>query len=68
MVYDGTCKVCTRLANLLRKWDRPHTLRGGLVADAGRHGAISVDSAARVRGGAADGGAGWDDLERRRGN
>ena len=21
-VYDGTCKVCTRLANVLRKWDR----------------------------------------------
>jgi predicted DCC family thiol-disulfide oxidoreductase YuxK len=21
-VYDGTCKVCTRLANALRKWDR----------------------------------------------
>ncbi len=20
-VYDGTCKVCTRLANVLRKWD-----------------------------------------------
>jgi len=20
-VYDGTCKVCTRLANALRKWD-----------------------------------------------
>ena len=21
-VYDGTCKVCTRLANALRQWDR----------------------------------------------
>ena len=26
VVYDGTCKVCTRLANVLRKWDRAHTL------------------------------------------
>lgn len=23
-VYDGTCKVCTRLANALRKWDARH--------------------------------------------
>jgi predicted DCC family thiol-disulfide oxidoreductase YuxK len=23
-VYDGTCKICTRLAGLLRKWDRDH--------------------------------------------
>ena len=23
-VYDGTCKVCTRLANVLRKWDARH--------------------------------------------
>src|SRR5688572_23722179 len=22
VVYDGTCKVCTRLATVLRKWDR----------------------------------------------
>lgn len=22
VVYDGTCKVCTRLANVLRKWER----------------------------------------------
>ena len=21
-VYDGTCKVCTRLSGVLRKWDR----------------------------------------------
>ena len=21
-VYDGTCKVCTRLSNMLKKWDR----------------------------------------------
>lgn len=26
VVYDGMCKVCTRLANVLRKWDRKHTL------------------------------------------
>ena len=26
VVYDGMCKVCTRLANVLRKWDRNHTL------------------------------------------
>jgi len=26
VVYDGTCKVCTRLANMLRKWDRGHIL------------------------------------------
>jgi predicted DCC family thiol-disulfide oxidoreductase YuxK len=26
VVYDGMCKVCTRLAKLLRKWDRPHKL------------------------------------------
>jgi len=26
VVYDGMCKVCTRLANVLRKWDRPHIL------------------------------------------
>jgi predicted DCC family thiol-disulfide oxidoreductase YuxK len=23
VVYDGTCKVCTRLANVLRRWDKP---------------------------------------------
>jgi len=23
-VYDGTCKVCTRLAKVLRKWDAGH--------------------------------------------
>ena len=22
VVYDGTCRVCTRLASVLRKWDR----------------------------------------------
>lgn len=26
VVYDGMCKVCTRLANVLRKWDRNHQL------------------------------------------
>jgi predicted DCC family thiol-disulfide oxidoreductase YuxK len=26
VVYDGQCKVCTRAANLLRKWDTPHQL------------------------------------------
>ncbi|MFL5614229.1 MAG: thiol-disulfide oxidoreductase DCC family protein [Gemmatimonadaceae bacterium] len=26
VVYDGMCKVCTRLANLLQKWDRPRKL------------------------------------------
>ena len=26
VVYDGTCTVCTRLANVLRTWDRDHTL------------------------------------------
>ena len=26
VVYDGMCKVCTRLAKLLRKWDRDHEL------------------------------------------
>jgi predicted DCC family thiol-disulfide oxidoreductase YuxK len=25
-VYDGMCKVCTRLANALRKWDRHHAI------------------------------------------
>ena len=25
-VYDGTCKVCTRLAGVLRKWDREQQL------------------------------------------
>jgi len=25
-VYDGMCKVCTRLAGVLRKWDRNHQL------------------------------------------
>ncbi len=25
-VYDGTCKVCTRLAGLLRRWDRDGVL------------------------------------------
>jgi len=25
-VYDGMCKVCTRLANVLRKWDRGREL------------------------------------------
>lgn len=26
VVYDGHCKVCTRMAGLLRKWDRDHLL------------------------------------------
>jgi len=26
VVYDGMCKVCTRLSNILRKWDRNHQL------------------------------------------
>ena len=26
VVYDGNCKVCTRLATVLRKWDREHLL------------------------------------------
>jgi predicted DCC family thiol-disulfide oxidoreductase YuxK len=25
-VYDGMCKVCTRLSNVLRKWDRHHLI------------------------------------------
>jgi predicted DCC family thiol-disulfide oxidoreductase YuxK len=25
-VYDGTCKVCTRLSNVLKKWDRHHRI------------------------------------------
>jgi predicted DCC family thiol-disulfide oxidoreductase YuxK len=25
-VYDGMCKVCTRLASALRKWDRHHAI------------------------------------------
>ncbi len=25
-VYDGMCKVCTRLSSVLRKWDRHHVL------------------------------------------
>jgi predicted DCC family thiol-disulfide oxidoreductase YuxK len=25
-VYDGTCKVCTRLAHTLQKWDRHHQI------------------------------------------
>ena len=25
-VYDGTCKVCTRLARTLRTWDRNHQI------------------------------------------
>ena len=25
-VYDGMCKVCTRLSNVLKKWDRHHVL------------------------------------------
>ena len=25
-VYDGMCKVCTRLAKTLRKWDRDHQI------------------------------------------
>ena len=25
-VYDGMCKVCTRLATALRKWDRTHQI------------------------------------------
>jgi len=25
-VYDGTCKVCTRLATLLKKWDRQRAI------------------------------------------
>jgi len=26
VVYDGTCRVCTRLAGVLRKWDRDESL------------------------------------------
>ncbi len=26
VVYDGTCKICTRLAGLLRRWDRRHEI------------------------------------------
>jgi predicted DCC family thiol-disulfide oxidoreductase YuxK len=26
VVYDGDCKVCTRLVNGLRRWDRQHDL------------------------------------------
>jgi len=26
VIYDGMCKVCTRLANVLRNWDRRHLL------------------------------------------
>jgi predicted DCC family thiol-disulfide oxidoreductase YuxK len=26
VVYDGTCRVCSRLANVLRKWDRNEAL------------------------------------------
>lgn len=26
VVYDGNCKVCTRLAGVLEKWDRAHEL------------------------------------------
>jgi predicted DCC family thiol-disulfide oxidoreductase YuxK len=25
-VYDGTCKVCTRLSHVLEKWDRCHQI------------------------------------------
>jgi predicted DCC family thiol-disulfide oxidoreductase YuxK len=25
-VYDGTCKVCTRLAHVLERWDRRHEI------------------------------------------
>ncbi len=25
-VYDGTCKVCTRLSKVLEKWDRDHQI------------------------------------------
>lgn len=25
-VYDGDCRVCTRLANALKKWDRQHVI------------------------------------------
>jgi predicted DCC family thiol-disulfide oxidoreductase YuxK len=26
LVYDGMCRVCNRLANLLRKWDKRHEI------------------------------------------
>ena len=26
VVYDGDCKVCTRLSKMLMKWDRHHRL------------------------------------------
>jgi predicted DCC family thiol-disulfide oxidoreductase YuxK len=25
-VYDGSCKICTRLTHVLRKWDRHHQI------------------------------------------
>ena len=42
VVFDGDCKVCTRLANVLRKWDRPGDLevvtsqQPGVMAQIGR--------------------------------
>ena len=29
VVYDGDCKVCTRLSRALTKWDRNHRLEVG---------------------------------------
>jgi predicted DCC family thiol-disulfide oxidoreductase YuxK len=26
LVYDGMCRVCNRLANVLRRWDRAHEI------------------------------------------
>jgi predicted DCC family thiol-disulfide oxidoreductase YuxK len=26
LVFDGTCRMCTRLANVLRRWDRHRTI------------------------------------------
>ena|SRR5262245_51665258 len=26
VVYDGTCRVCTRIAGLIREWDRKHDI------------------------------------------
>ena len=53
VVYDGDCKVCTRLSKVLRKWDTRRQLEVVSSQQPGVHGALPVDPRARLRRGGA---------------
>jgi predicted DCC family thiol-disulfide oxidoreductase YuxK len=35
LIYDGSCRVCTRAVNVVRKWDSAHTIEIVASQDAG---------------------------------